>query len=286
MKLATAILVAVLAGTAAQAQIRGSTGPFTGYEADALSQVWPQIREAAHFEDINWSAHGLSRAPGSAEAQRLLSANWDELRRERRFEDIDWDDYTNGRYSQSSRSDERYSRFDGPFTGDEARDLARVWPQIRVAAHFEDINWNAHGLSRAPGSAEARRVLSENWNELRREERFEDIDWSNYYDNRYSSTRSNRADRYGRLERGFPDAERDANDSPFTREEAAALSRVWSQIRVANRFEDINWRAHGLSGPPGDGQARRLMSRYWSELRGAARFEDIDWQATTGYRAR
>jgi len=286
MKLATAILVAVFAGTAAQAQIRGSTGPFTGYEAEALSDVWSQIRGAARFEDINWSAHGLSRAPGSPEAQRLLSANWNEIRREQRFEDIDWDDYANNRYSQSSRGGERYGRLEGPFRGDEADALARVWPQIRVAAHFEDINWNAHGLQRAPGSAEARRLMSENWDELRREQRFEDIDWDRYYDNRYSSSRSGRAERYGRLEPGFPGAERDDNGSPFTREEAADLSRVWGEIRQAARFEDINWRAHGLSGPPGDSQARRLTSRYWNELRGAARFEDIDWQTTTGYGAR
>ncbi|HET7609560.1 MAG TPA: hypothetical protein VFL84_12840 [Gammaproteobacteria bacterium] len=285
MKLATALLVALIAGTAVHAQNRGSTGPFTGYEAEALSDVWPEIRVAARFEDINWPTHGLTRAPGSPEAQRLLSANWNEIRREERFEDIDWDEYANNRYSQSSRSGDRYGRLEGPFTSDEADALARVWPQIRVAARFEDITWPRHGLERAPGSAEARRLLSSNWDEIRREERFEDIDWDRYYDSRYSS-RSDRAERYGRLERGFPGTERDDNDSPFTREEAADLSRVWSEIRQAARFEDINWRTHGLSGPPGDSEARRLTSRYWSELRRAARFEDIDWQTTTGYRAR
>ena len=284
MKLAIATLVALFAVTTAQAQGRGgSTGPFTGYEAEALSSVWSQIRGAAHFEDINWSAHGLSRAPGSPEAQRLLSANWDELRREQRFEDIDWDEFN--RYSQS-RSSERYSRTStGPFTGDEAEALSAVWPQVRVAARFEDINWRAHGLARAPGSPDAQRMLSENWNELRREERFEDIDWQDYGD-RSSATRSGRAERYGRVESGFPDNERGYNNSPFTREEAAAMSRVWGEIRQAARFEDINWRALGYSGPPGDKNARQLTSRHWSELRGAARFEDIDWQASTGYRPR
>ena len=284
MKLAIATLVALFAVTTAQAQSRGgSTGPFTGYEAEALSDVWSQIRVAAHFEDINWPTHGLSRAPGSPEAQRLLSANWDELRREQRFEDIDWDEYS--RYSQS-RSSERYSRTNtGPFTGDEAEALSAVWSQIRVAAHFEDITWRTHGLARAPGSPEAQRVLSANWDELRREERFEDIDWR-YYDNRYSSSRSSRAERYGRIETGFPDNERGYSLSPFTREEAAAMSRVWGEIRQAARFEDIDWRALGYSGPPGDSNARRLTSRNWSELRGAAHFEDIDWQASTGYHPR
>ena len=196
MRLAIAILVAFFATTAAHAQSRGFTGPFTGYEAEALSDVWPEIRQAADFRDINWRAHGLDRAPGTPEAQRLLSANWNELRREQRFEDIDWDEY---------------------------------------------------------------------------------------YDTRYSN---DRAERYGRVESGFPESERGYNDSPFTREEAAAMSRAWGQIREAARFEDIDWRAMGFSGAPGDRDARALMSRHWGQLREAGRFEDIDWQATTEYRAR
>jgi hypothetical protein len=282
MKLAIAILVTLMTGTVALAQSRDS-GPFTGYEAEALRDVWPEIRVAARFEDINWRAHGLDRAPGSPEAQRLLSANWDELRRETRFENIDWDDYSYA--SRSSSRNERYGRYenergydDGPFTRQEAAALSRVWDQIRVAARFEDINWNAHGLARAPGSREAQRMLSQNWDELRRETRFEDIDWDDYA---YAARSSSRAERYGRYESGG-----NVNGSPFTRDEAADLRRVWDQIRVAARFEDINWNAHGLSGPPGDREARRLMSRYWSELRQAARFDDINWQATTGYRAR
>jgi hypothetical protein len=209
MKLAIAILVAVFATAAAQAQNRGFTGPFTGYEAETLSEVWPQIRQAANYQDINWRAHGLDRAPGTPEAQRLLSSNWDELRREQRFEDIDWDEYYDSRYSdnRSARSNDRYAR-------------------------------------------------------------------------------SGRAERYGRLENGFPESERGYDESPFTREEAAALSRAWGQIREAARFEDIDWRAVGFSGPPGDRDARRLMSRNWGQLREAGRFEDIDWQGTTGYRAR
>ena len=64
------------------------------------------------------------------------------------------------------------------------------------------------------------------------------------------------------------------------------MSRAWGQIREAARYEDIDWRAIGFSGAPGDRDARRIMSRYWGQLREAGRFEDIDWQATTGYRAR
>ncbi|HSC14073.1 MAG TPA: hypothetical protein VLI71_03110 [Gammaproteobacteria bacterium] len=177
----------------------------------------------------------------------------------------------------------------GPFTGYDADALADVWPEIRQAANFGDINWRAHGLNRAPGSPEAQRLLEDNWNELRREERFADIDWDEYFDARYSnerSTSSSRAERYGRVESGFPESERGYNDSPFTREEAAAMSRAWGQIREAARFEDIDWRAMGFSGAPGDRDARALMSRHWGQLREAGRFEDIDWQATTEYRAR
>lgn len=175
--------------------------------------------------------------------------------------------------------------FTGPFTGYEAQELSEVWSQIRGAAHFEDINWSAHGLSRAPGSPEAQRILSDNWNELRREEHFRDINWNEYYDAR--AAQSGRTERYGRAESGFPDDDLGAyHNSPFTRDEFDEMSEVWGQIRQAARFEDINWRALGLSSPPGSRDARRLTSRYWSELRKAARFEDINWQATTGYRAR
>ena len=94
MKFAIAILVTLLATMAAQAQSRdGFTGPLTGYEAELLSEVWPEIRQAEDFEDIDWRAHGLNRAPASPEAQRFLSTHWDELRREERFSDIEWDEF-------------------------------------------------------------------------------------------------------------------------------------------------------------------------------------------------
>ena len=172
----------------------------------------------------------------------------------------------------------------GPLTGYEAELMSEVWGDIRQAQNFEDINWRAHGLNRAPASPEAERLLAANWDELRREERFADIDWDRYLDG--PSTRSSRAQRYGRLETGFPENETDFNGGPFTREEAAAMSRTWGQIREASSFDDIDWRAIGFSGPPGDREARRLMSRNWGQLRQAGRFEDIDWQSTTGYRTR
>ena len=168
----------------------------------------------------------------------------------------------------------------GPFTGYEAETLSEVWPKIREAAHFEDINWQSLGLQRAPGSPDAQRLLAANWNELRREPHFQDIDWSDY------AAHSSRAQRYGRADPGLSDNGSGYNDSPFSRDEFAEMSRVWGEIRKAARYEDINWRAIGFSSPPGDHEARRLMSRDWGRLRTAERFDDIDWQAETGYRAR
>jgi hypothetical protein len=169
--------------------------------------------------------------------------------------------------------------FTGPLTGYEAELLSEVWPEIREAEDFEQINWRAHGLNRAPASPEAQRFLATHWEELRREERFANIEWDEYFEDR--SARNSRAERYGRV---APENVRDSRSSPFTREEAAALSRSWGHIREAARFEDIDWRSAGLSRAPGDRAARRLMSTHWAQLREAGRFEDIDWQAVTGYR--
>lgn len=284
MKLIVAAVAALAIGAAA-AQSRSSFGgPFTGYEAEALSDVWPQIREAASFEDINWRAHGLSRAPGSPAAQRLLAANWGEIRRESRFENIDWDDYVDNRGRRAERA-ASYDRFErqargpfsdvGPFTRDEAAVLSEIWPVIREAASFDDINWRAHGFARAPGSSDAREIMADNWSALRRETRFENIDWDDLVD-----------DGGLRTERQYAGGFGSASASPFTREEAALMSRVWGQIRVAARFDDIDWRSVGLQGPPGDREARRLVANHWGQLREAARFEDIDWAATTGTRTR
>jgi hypothetical protein len=248
MKLAIAVLATLLTAAAA-AQYRGSsTGPFTGYEADALSDVWPEIRAAARYEDINWRAHGLSAPPGNSEARRLMAANWNELRRAQRFEDIDWDEYyvarndgrrgRSGQYGNRAGQTDRFERqfpgpFNdvGPFTRDEAAVLSQVWPQIREAARFEDINWRAHGLARAPGNQDARRLMAANWDEIRQESRFENVDWDRLVDDRDLRTSRQYAGGFGG---GY-------SGNPFTPEEAAAMSQVWGQIRTAARYSDINW---------------------------------------------
>jgi hypothetical protein len=268
MKITIAILAALFVATGVSAQVRVYYGPFTDAEAQLLSAVWPEIREAASYEDINWPAHGLNRAPGSREVQRTMSANWDELRRAPRT----------SRYERSS--DRFEQQFPGPFTGygpftrDEAQILAELWPQIRQAGRFDDINWRAHGLVRPPGDTSAREILASHWDEVRREARFQDIDWDRIVDDR--DLRTSRERQYAG---GFGSR---TDGSPFTREEQATLSRVWGQIREAAEFDDINWRSAGLSGPPGSREASRILARNWGQLREAERFEDIDWAATTG----
>ena len=164
----------------------------------------------------------------------------------------------------------------GPLTGYEAELMSDVWSEIRRAENFEDIDWHAHDLNRAPGSPEAQQFFARHWDQLRRQERFSEIEWDKYRDDR-----SGRKNRNGPVESGVPE-----NTSPFTREESLAMSRAWGPMREAGRFEDIDWHAIGFRGAPGDRDARRIMSENWRKLREAQRFEDIDWLATTVYHAR
>jgi hypothetical protein len=144
--------------------------------------------------------------------------------------------------------------------------MSAVWPEIREAARFEDIDWRSVGLTRPPGDWAAQSVLAENWSTLRKAAEFEDIDWSAISGNR----QWNRNDSTYRGSSPF-------SSSPFTSDEAAALSRVWGEIRKAANFRDINWRAVGLRRAPGDSTARSIMESQWHTLRQAGRFEDIDW---------
>src|SRR5687767_8844203 len=106
MRLAIAILVTLVTAMAARGQTRdGFTGPLTGYEAGLMSEVWADIREVEDFDDINWPAHGLNRAPASPEAQDFLARHWDDLRREERFADIEWDEYLDDRSGRKRRAE-------------------------------------------------------------------------------------------------------------------------------------------------------------------------------------
>jgi hypothetical protein len=193
MRYGIAVLAALLAATAAPAQDRGAnSAPFTGYEAQAISDVWSEIRQAPAWDKIDWVAAGLNRAPGSPETQQLMAAHWSELRRAEYFGRIDWDEVVNGdRGRRAKRSDRRRSddrlaeQFAdanagndvGPFTSEEAAIVSRVWPRIREAADYEDIDWRALGI-REPGDRDARRVMAAYWGRLREAERFEDIKWT------------------------------------------------------------------------------------------------------------
>jgi hypothetical protein len=180
MKVTIAILATLLVTTGALAQKAGAYyGPFTDAEAQLLSAVWPEIREAEDYESINWPAHGLARAPGNRDVQRLMAARWDEIRHAARFEQIDWDELT------QDRPQTQQGAYDaGPFTREEAAVMSQFWPQIREAAEFDDVNWRSIGLSGAPGSREARRIMADNWGDLRESARFEDIDWRSTIDYR------------------------------------------------------------------------------------------------------
>ena len=118
--------------------------------------MWPKIREARDYDDIDWKAVGLARAPGNSSAQRLMADNWSRLRTAPRFDDIDWSDV---RDSGNRTSAQHYDEDTGPFTRDEARQLSAVWSKIREANSFADIDWKAVGLSHEPAYDEFR-VLS------------------------------------------------------------------------------------------------------------------------------
>jgi len=282
MKKTIAIVAALVFATGAVAQNRGGApyGLFTDAEAQSLSAAWPDIRKAPDYEYIQWPAYGLAEAPGSRETQRLMAANWGELRSASRFEQIDWDDLIEDRAVQTSqyRSTERFEQESpgpfadyGPFTHDEAEILSSAWPQIREAARFDRIQWQAYGLTRAPGTSDARQILADNWDEARRQARFEDIDWDEIVDDRELQPSRQYAGGFA----GDP-------SNLFTRDDAAALSRAWGQIREAAEFDEIDWRSAGLQRAPGSSEARRVMATNWGTLRELARFEDIDWATTTG----
>jgi len=179
LKLATFTILMLSAIGMAQAD--SASSPFSRQDEQLMSSVWPKIREARDFDDIDWKAVGLARPPGNASAQRLMADNWSRLRTSSRFDDIDW---STVRDSGNRTSAQRYDEETGPFTRDEAHQLSAVWSKIRDANSFADINWKAVGMSRAPGDREAQVFATAHWESLRRAERFDDIDWRKEYGDR------------------------------------------------------------------------------------------------------
>ena len=186
MRYGILVLAALLVASAALPQDRVVSAPFTRYEAQALSDVWPEVRQAPTWNSIDWIAAGLNRAPGSPEAQQLMAAHWDEVRRAEYFERIEWkkviesDRGRRGKRSNAADADDRSLNGRsalGPFTRDEAVVMSRVWPRIREAADYEDIDWRALGV-REPGDRDAHRIMAGHWGQLREAARFEDINWN------------------------------------------------------------------------------------------------------------
>lgn len=179
--------LAILAPSALLAQDRDERfGPLSAFEAGQMSVMWPQIRGESDFDDIDWSSYGLSEAPGGWEARGLIEHHWDALREAERFEHIDWTVTTGYEAESRAFSDDdrdRRARFrdenwQGPFSRREAEQISEVWPRIRVASRYEDIDWEAMGLRDAPGDERARDYMTRHWSSLRVAERFDDIDWA------------------------------------------------------------------------------------------------------------
>ena len=181
MRLKLATFTILMLAAVGMAQADSSSSPFSRQDEQLMSSVWPKIREARDFDDIDWKAVGLARAPGNSSARHLMAENWSRLRTEPRFDDIDWRDV---RDSGNRTSAQRYDEETGPFTRDEARRLSAVWSKIRQASSFADIDWKAVGMSRAPGDREAQAFTTAHWDSLRRAERFDDIDWRKEYGDR------------------------------------------------------------------------------------------------------
>jgi hypothetical protein len=181
LRLKIATFTILMLSAVGMAQADPSSSPFSRQDEQVMSSVWPKIREARDFDDIDWKAVGLARAPGNSSAQRLMADNWSRLRTEPRFDDIDWSDI---RDSGSRTTAQRYDEDTGPFSRDEARQLSAVWSTIRKANSFADVDWKAVGLSRAPGDREAQTFATAHWESLRRAERFDDIDWRKEYGDR------------------------------------------------------------------------------------------------------
>ena len=181
MGLKIATFTILLLSAVGLAQADSSSSPYSRQDEQLMSSVWPKIREAAAFDDIDWRSVGLAGAPGNSSAQRLMAENWSRLRTEPRFDDIDWRDV---RDSGNRTSAQRYDEETGGFTRDEARRLSAVWSKIRQASSFADIDWKAVGMSRAPGDRDAQAFTTAHWDSLRRAERFDDIDWRKEYGDR------------------------------------------------------------------------------------------------------
>lgn len=66
-----------------------------------------------------------------------------------------------------------------PFRENDWNSIAGVWGQIRPAARFEDINWNAVNGAQ-PISDQARQFLSTNWGNIRPAANLGDVDWNSF----------------------------------------------------------------------------------------------------------
>lgn len=75
----------------AQPQTTAGNSPIQSQDFQAIAGLWPTIRSAARFEDINWAAHGFPNGPPvSPETQAMLSQQWGVIRNAANLSDVNW----------------------------------------------------------------------------------------------------------------------------------------------------------------------------------------------------
>lgn len=63
--------------------------PFLQSDYQTLSALFPQIRSAANWSDINWAAHG-GKPQLTDGVENFISSNWSAIRPAANFQDINW----------------------------------------------------------------------------------------------------------------------------------------------------------------------------------------------------
>lgn len=71
------------------ASIGYGNSPFLQSDYQKLAALFPQVRSAANWSDINWAAHG-GKPQLTAGVEDFIAANWNAIRPAANFQDINW----------------------------------------------------------------------------------------------------------------------------------------------------------------------------------------------------
>ncbi len=75
----------------AAGQAVAATQVMTDRDLQILRDVWPQVRSAANWTDINWSAIGMPQGPQlSPAADAAIKHVWPQVHVAARFDDVNW----------------------------------------------------------------------------------------------------------------------------------------------------------------------------------------------------